>query len=126
MSSNERNLTLRRTIVRPAALVGKGSHGICTVCAIRVRSNPQGERRRLAARMRELDANLGRLRVRKVDDPLERRDLRVRPESRVLRADATLRHDRGRLHEDSASTARRETLSVRDTQGVSACALWVR
>ena len=63
--------------------------------------------------MRELNANLGSLNVYKVNDPLERRDLRVRPEPCVLRGDAALRHDRGRLHDDSASTARRESLFAR-------------
>lgn len=63
--------------------------------------------------MRELDANLGTLNMHKVDDPLEWRDLRVRPEARVLRGDAALRHDRGRLHDDSAGTARRESLFSR-------------
>ena len=39
---------------------------------------------RLAARVRELDPDLRRLRMRKVDYPLERRDLRIRPKPRVL------------------------------------------
>ena len=73
--------------------------------------------------MRELDTNLCSLRVRKVDDPLERRDLRVHPEPRVFRADATLRYDRGRFHEDPPGSTRRETLSTRPPNDVSAWAL---
>ena len=39
--------------------------------------------------------------------------MRVRPDPRVFRGDAALRYDCGRLHEDSACAARRETLSAR-------------
>ncbi len=102
-----------RTVVRPSPLVSKRSRGIHMMRVNRARIDPHGERRRLAARMRELDADLGRLRVRKVDDPPERRDLRVRPEPSVLRGDAALRHDCGRFHDDAAGAARCETLSAR-------------
>jgi hypothetical protein len=44
--------------------------------AIYARLDPGCERRQLAACMRELDTDLRRLRVCKVDYPLERRDLR--------------------------------------------------
>ena len=89
--------------------------------AIYARPDPQGERRRLAACVRELDANFGRLRVRKVDDPPERRDLRVRPEPRVFRGCATLRYDCGRLHDDATGAARSETLSARTRPRQAAC-----
>ena len=102
-----------RTVVGPSTLMSKGSRSICTVLAIRACLDPRGKCRGLASRMRELDANLGTLDVHKVDDPFERRDLRVRPEPGVLRGDAAFRQDRGRLHNDSASTARRESLFSR-------------
>ena len=78
--------------------------------AIRARLDPRRERRRLTACMRELDANLCTLRVRKVDYPLERRDLRVRPEPRVLWRDAALRYDGSSFHRDAARAARRKAL----------------
>jgi hypothetical protein len=79
------------TVVRPTSLVSKGGRGIRTVRVIHARLDPRGEYRRLAARVSKLDANLGRLRVREVDDTLEWRDLRVRPEPRILWGDAALR-----------------------------------
>jgi hypothetical protein len=45
--------------------------------------HPRRERRRLATRMRELDADFRSLCMRKVDYPLEWRDLRIRPKPRV-------------------------------------------
>ena len=60
--------------------------------------------------MRELDTDIGTLRVRKVDYPLERRDLRVRPEPRVLGRDAALRYDGSSFHDDAARAARRKAL----------------
>ena len=77
-------------------------------------------RRRLAPGMRELDADARALRVRKVDDALERRDLRVRPEARVLGRDAALGCDGGRFDDDCAGAARGEALYWR-----MECKLWV-
>ena len=111
-ASNVRKNENWRTIVRPSPLVIKSNRGIRIVRAIHVRPDPRSERRRLATRMPELDTNLGRLRVRKVDNPLERSDLRVYPKPQVLRAGAALRHDGGRFHENAAGAARRETLSA--------------
>ena len=61
--------------------------------------------------MRELDTDLRRLRMRKFDYPLERRDLRVRPEPRVLGRDAALGNNRGRFHDDAPRAARRKALA---------------
>ena len=107
------------TVVRPTPFVGKSSRGIRTVRAIHARLDPRGEYRRLAARVSKLDTNLGRLRVHEIDDPLERRDLRVRPEPRILRGDAALRQDRGHLHENSAGTPCREALHARHNSQVA-------
>ena len=75
--------------------------------------------------MPELDADLGSLRVRKVDDPLERRDLCVRPEPRVFWRDAALRNDRGRLHDDAARSTRCETLCAgHNSQGARLVSAW--
>ena len=104
---------IRRTIVRPPLLVGRRSQGVRTVGAIGAHPDPRGERRSLAASMRELYSDLGRLRVSKVDYALKRRDLRVRPQTGVLGRDAAFGNNRGRLHDDGAGPARRKALSAR-------------
>ena len=99
------------TIIRPSVFVGKRDGRVRTPRAVRARLHPRRERRRLAARMRELDTDLRHLRMRKFDYPLERRDLRVRPEPRVLGRDAALGNNRGRFHDDAPRAARRKALA---------------
>ena len=62
--------------------------------------------------MRELDANPLVLRVRKVDDVLERRDLRVGPEAGILLGDATLRCDCYGLDDGEAGFAGEDPAEV--------------
>ena len=100
------------TVVWPPIFVCKRDRGVHTTRAIRALLDPRRERRRLAARMRELNTDFGGLRMRKVDCSLERRDLRVRPKPRVLGRDAALGNNRGRFHDDTSRAARRETLQV--------------
>jgi len=98
------------TVVWPSIFVGKRDGCVHATRAIRAFLDPRREGRRLAARMRELNADFRGLRVRKVDDSLERRDLRVRPKPRVLGRDAALGNDRGRFHDDAPRAARRKAL----------------
>ena len=79
--------------------------------AICARPDPWWECRHLAARMRELDTDFRPLRVSKVDDPLERRDLRVCPDPHVLGRNAALGNNGRSFHDDTAHATRRKALS---------------
>lgn len=100
------------TVVRPSIFVGKRDRRVRATRTIRAFLDPHRERGRLATGVRELNTDLGGLRMRKVDYALERRDLRVRPEPRVLGRDAALGNDRGRFHDDAPRAARRKALTA--------------
>jgi hypothetical protein len=65
-----------RTIVRPTVLIFLRN---IRLAATRLRFDPQGIRRCLAPRVRELDPDFRPLAVRELDDSLEGRDMTVRP-----------------------------------------------
>lgn len=93
-------------VVGPAVgvLVGNGLVGGA--------AEPGCEGARLAAGVANLDANLGILAVRKVDDAPERRNLRVLPEAAVLGADAAARLNGRRLDKDEARAVQRQLAQV--------------
>lgn len=93
------NRTWRNNVIRPPAVFLRSQRVAAG------RRQPRRKRARLAARVCKLDANLGALAVRKVDNALERRDLRILPQARVLRGDAAAGLDGCGLDKDEARAA---------------------
>ncbi|KAJ6445275.1 2-hydroxyacid dehydrogenase [Purpureocillium lavendulum] len=100
----------RRRVVRRKGLVAGADDVVGPAADLgrrrRARAQPGRDRRGLAPGVRELDRDARVLAVRKVDVLLERVDVRVEPDARVLRGDASVGlHGRGLDHHEAGLAA---------------------
>lgn len=93
-------------------VVGPSANILLSQSLVSSAANPRRQRARLAAGVGNLDADLGALAVDEVDNSLQRRNLRVLPQTGVLGRDAAAGLNGRGLDDDEAGAVKRQLAQV--------------